>query len=267
MKVLLWIGSQANQTALANKIAGEFEVVGIVCEKRSSQRRLGLKKIVQAVIEKIFLSPINEAWANLQNGYSRQYPELPKTDLIEVENINSEEAYHFSTAKNFDIIAVSGTRLVKQKMLSIPSPKGILNLHTGISPYVKGGPNCTNWCIANGDFHLVGNTIMWIDAGIDSGNLVTTESSPINWMSSLSEIHSTVMEHAHELYVKALKYIRDGGVSNFEQQQIGEGKVYYTKDWKLNKKFDLMKNLNRLKKDKGLEQIEEMKKKIKLIHI
>ena len=38
---------------------------------------------------------------------------------------------------------------------------------------------------------------MWIDKGIDSGNILTSEFKEINWKSSQEEIHMSVMEHAH----------------------------------------------------------------------
>ena len=78
----------------------------------------------------------------------------------------------------------------------------ILNLHTGISPYIKGGPNCTNWCIATKQFEKIGNTIMWLDKGIDTGELLTTENTKFNSTDkSLLKIHMRVMNHAHDLYI------------------------------------------------------------------
>ena len=86
---------------------------------------------------------------------SKGYPIYSHVNSIIVENINSNESYEFSNKLNPDLIIVSGTRLVKEKLLSIPTTIVILDLHTGLSPYIKGGPNCTNWCIATNKFHLL----------------------------------------------------------------------------------------------------------------
>ncbi|MDP4867145.1 MAG: hypothetical protein NWR53_10845, partial [Crocinitomicaceae bacterium] len=129
---------------------------------------------------------------------------------------------------------------------------------------IKGGPNCTNWCIATKQYHLVGNTIMWIDEGIDSGNILTTEFTKIDWSISLLDIHVTVMEHAHQLYVKAIKFIEQGNISNVKQSDICDGKTYYTKEWKLKNKRDLIRNLRVVKKNKIEELIIE---KIKTVEI
>jgi methionyl-tRNA formyltransferase len=264
MKLLLWLGNEPNQRALANKLADEFEVIGIVTESRIGSSKLTAKRILNGVIEKVFLSSINAAWFGMRNKYDLKYPKYPSVPLIDVENINCKEAHDFSSALKPDLIVVSGTRLVKSEMLSIPAASGILNLHTGISPYIKGGPNCTNWCIATNQQYLIGNTIMWIDEGIDSGNIVTTEYTELDWSKDLNDIHWRVMEHAHSLYSKAIAFISAGGKSNVPQSELGSGTTYYTKDWTLKQKFRLVRNLKITSKD---YDAESSRKEIKIVSI
>ena len=45
MKLLLWIGNESNQRALANKLANDFDIVGIITESKQHKRKLTLKKI------------------------------------------------------------------------------------------------------------------------------------------------------------------------------------------------------------------------------
>ena len=73
----------------------------------------------------------------------------------------------------FDLVVVS-EQVFKKKLIDSLKPK-ILNLHTGLSPYVNGGPNCTNWCISNDRFDLIGNTVMYLNEGIDSGNIISSK--------------------------------------------------------------------------------------------
>ncbi len=247
MRLLLWLGNEANQRALACKLSKEFTIVGIVSETRKHKRKITLRKLVEFAFEKIFLSKISKAWTGMQSHYESLYPHYPETASIDVENINSEEAFRFSQNLNPDLILVSGTRLVKDRMLSVEVNHGIMNLHTGLSPYIKGGPNCTNWCIATQQYHLAGNTIMWIDSGIDSGNIVCSEFAPINWKENFLSIHIAVMEHAHDLYVRAIRFISNGGKSSVEQSRLAKGITYYTRDWTLTRKIDLVKNQKKVK--------------------
>ena len=162
---------------------------------------------------------------------------------------------------------VSGTRLIKKHLLSIKPSIGIINLHTGLSPYVKGGPNCTNWCIANDEFHLIGNTVMWIDIGIDTGNIITTDVVTFIGNENLNRIHLKVMEHANELYLKALRVLINNPtqVHNHKQQEIADGKTYFNKMWGIKQKFYLIINLSRFKKSITSESYKRKRKSLKLI--
>jgi len=242
MKIILWIGNEPNQKALANKIHSLFPLAGIITETRLYKQKITLSKL----LERLFFPTIGKAWWKMVQHYSTAHSNYPKANTLDVENINSDDAYEFSKNIDADLIVVSGTSLIKQKMLSLKPSVGILNLHTGLSPYVKGGPNCTNWCIANGKFHLIGNTIMWIDAGIDSGNIVTTEFTELTGDENLEQLHLKVMEHAHDLYLRAINSVSEGKTSSVQQTSIAEGNTYYNKDWTFDKKRALVFNIKKL---------------------
>lgn len=267
MNILLWIGNEPNQKALAHKLAKDFNIIGIVTESRQIKRKITLNKIIASAYERIFLSSINKAWWGLKDYYENKFSDYPPSNKIDVENINSKEAYDFSKDLNPDLILVSGTRMIKSKMLAIKSKKGILNLHTGLSPYIKGGPNCTNWCIATKQYHLIGNTIMWIDEGIDSGNILTSELTKLDWSKSLFDIHFAVMEHAHELYIKAIKFLDMGNMSNVKQSDIGDGKTYYTHEWNLKHKIELIRNFNTMQKCEQPKLWLEKARNIKTVEV
>jgi methionyl-tRNA formyltransferase len=267
MRVVLWIGNEANQKALANKIAKDFNVVGIVRETRKTTSKITFKILLEKTFEKLFLPSIGKSWFGMKRRYDKLFNDYPTTKILDVENINSDEAFNFNTELKPDLIIVSGTRLVKEKMLSIQPKIGILNLHTGLSPYVKGGPNCTNWCIATEQFHLIGNTIMWIDLGIDTGNILTTEFTPLTGIESLSEIHIKVMEHAHELYIKAIHHVAKGGKNSVKQDSIAKGKTYYSKEWNLLQKINLVKGMKKFKHSFGKDDYLTLKEIVKIVEI
>ncbi len=267
MKIVLWIGNEANQKALANKIHSRFPLSGIITETRIHKNNFSISKILEKVFEKVSLSSIGKAWWGMKEHYEKRYPSYPDTSLLDVENINSAEAYDFTKNIAPDLIIVSGTRLVKERMLSIAPSIGILNLHTGLSPYVKGGPNCTNWCVATKQFHLIGNTIMWIDAGIDTGNLVTTAFTELTGDEDLPSLHLKVMEHAHSLYVDAIDFLAKGGTSNVKQSAIAEGITYYTREWGLQQKIALARNSSLLKSCVASGELAKKRSLIKTVKI
>ncbi|MFA5783223.1 MAG: formyltransferase family protein [Bacteroidales bacterium] len=246
MRIVLLCGCQKHHMALANKLSARFDLIGIIIqETRGGNFNFSFLDLLNKITDRFLFFPIRKAWTGLIKYYSNQYSSFPNVDSITVSNINSEESVNFIISKQPDLLMISGTSLIRNSILNLPISKGIINLHTGLSPYVKGGPNCTNWCIAIKKVHLIGNTVMWIDSGIDSGDIVSTEITPLSGEETFSKIHIKVMEHAHDLFIRSVESIQN----NFElcprvkQQSIGEGVTYYTKMWNFSNKFHLLNNI------------------------
>ena len=267
MRIVLWMGNEPNQKALAHKIAKNHEVVGIVVETRISKRKLTPGQFIDKAIGKLFLGKINNSWNYQRAFYQKKYPSFPELSTLDIENINDEKVIDFTKGLKPDLIVVSGTRLIKNKTLSIRPSKGIINLHTGLSPYVKGGPNCTNWCISTSQFHLIGNTIMWIDEGIDTGNLIATECTSLDSNDDLNEVHLKVMEHAHDLYVRSIDTIKNGDVPNVKQSNIAAGTTYYTRQWNLKSKIDLVRNLKKFRAEINSEETKSKQSALVLVNL
>ncbi|TMI73071.1 MAG: hypothetical protein E6H09_08805 [Bacteroidetes bacterium] len=243
--IVLWCGSAANQKALAVKIHRRFGLLGIVIsEKSTAPSRHRLSKIPSLIWDRLRFRSVYDIWKRLQQDYDRQFPSWPDVPVLRVQDINSEETTAFTKNLQPALIVVSGTALIKEKLLTTDASIGIINLHTGLSPYVKGGPNCTNWCIANDDWHLVGNTIMWLSKGIDSGNIITSECIDIRDSRDLPEAHMRVMEHAHDLYLRAINYLLNGQppYNAVPQSSLGKGRLFLTKMWTASEKKKLMRN-------------------------
>ena len=267
MKIVLWVGNESNQQALANKIQALYPIAGIVTESRKHKPKITLTKLFEKVIEKLFLSDIGKSWMGMKSFYEKKYPAFPATKIIDVENINSPVVFDFTKEINPDLIIVSGTSLIKEQLLKLKPTIGIINLHTGLSPYIKGGPNCTNWCIATKQFHLIGNTIMWIDKGIDTGNIITTALTSFTGDEDLLEIHIKVMEHAHSLYLKAIDFLAKGGSSNIPQSEIVKGTTYYSKQWGLKEKINLIRNMEAFRHSIKNGKTEKLRLHVKTVAI
>jgi len=226
MKIVLWIGNAENQKALAARIHSVYKVDAIFLERKKKKRTSWVK----AVSSLLLFPSISGSWKNLMDFYKKKEISLKEVTLFEVENINSGETYNKTLEISPDLIIVSGTRIIKDKLLSLKPRMGILNLHTGLSPYIKGGPNCTNWCIATGQLHLIGNTIMWLNEAIDAGDIV---------VSRLCDFKGSA------LYLHAIEKIIKGFESGVPQNSISKGLTFYTSQWDLKQKFLLVKNFKK----------------------
>jgi methionyl-tRNA formyltransferase len=261
MKILLLFGKNPNHQALACKISEEFKIEGIVIEKRKPVKR-SLKNRIKAIWDRYTFYQIYSSWLSLMSHYKQIFPEWPDAEKLSTENINDAAILRFIKNKNPDLILVSGTRILSKKFLAevLPIAK-IMNLHTGISPYVKGGPNCTNWCLANNTFHLIGNTIMWINEGIDSGNIITTERTMFEGDETLTEIHFKVMEHAHDLYLRAIrKAEKEPNLTGVNQEYIAEGKLFLSKRWSRRRKKSLLRNIENDRFGRVVQSLHHLEK-------
>jgi folate-dependent phosphoribosylglycinamide formyltransferase PurN len=234
MKAVILTGNQGNQKALCHKIARVCDVSAIVISENVPRRKPPLTKKIRAFVNRVTNRLAGrefvETWLKMLSEYDAAFPEFPDVPIIRVKNVN--DAATIETLEKYEpgLTIVSGTNLVGKKVIGASAK--IVNLHTGISPYVKGGPNCTNWCLAKNWFHLIGNTVMWLDLGIDTGKIIATEQTPLAGDETLFELHRKVMEHAHDLYVRAVRQIGEGReVPAIPQGAIAEGTTFYTADW------------------------------------
>ena len=84
--------------------------------------------------------------------------------------VNSPDVFHDICELAPDLLVSYGCSIVKDPLLSRFTP-GFLNVHLGLSPYYRGsGTNF--WPFVNGELEYVGITFMYIDAGIDTGEII-----------------------------------------------------------------------------------------------
>lgn len=237
MRTVFLTNDQGSQVALAHKLAAATDLAGIVFSRNVPRRGPSVGKRARLAINRVAGRTVGRelvrVWLELQGKYRSSYAQPPVSDITQVTNVNDTATLEAIERLRPDLVVVSGTNLVGRKVIEAAQRgRGIVNLHTGISPYVRGGPNCTNWCLAKNWFHFIGNTVMWLDLGIDTGNLIATEQTPLDGSESLPELHWKVMQHAHDLYIASIKRIAAGGeVPSVPQNTIGDGAHFNSVDW------------------------------------
>ena len=177
MKIILLCSSDSNQKALACKIHDIKRIEQVILYRSENKKNLSLLSLVNSFIKKtntlITGLTYRRAWFGMLNHYKKKFPNFPIPPLFEFSDINHHKVVEYISKSKPDLVIVSGTNLLRKPLIEEISKYGkIMNLHTGLSPYIKGSPNCTNWCLALRKFGFIGNTIMWLDSGIDSGNII-----------------------------------------------------------------------------------------------
>lgn len=231
MRVLLLCDDSANQRLLAHRLNSVLPLteIGVISLPRTRKRPPLAPRIANVTLG----LPLRRAWFAMLADCSRKAPKFPDSPLTNHLGVNACSVQNRVTKIRPDLVLVSGTNLLRQPLINLIAESGsTLNLHTGISPFIKGGPNCTNWALSLGEFDLIGNSVMWLDSGIDSGALVATERTPLSGLETLIELHIAVMDHAHDLYCRVVGRAAAGlALSRVPQDTLGNGRLFLTKHW------------------------------------
>jgi methionyl-tRNA formyltransferase len=116
------------------------------------------------------------------------------------------------------IVVVAYGQILPQSILDLP-PHGCLNLHTSLLPKYRGAAPI-QWAIANGDSQT-GVTIIQMDAGLDTGPIVTTRLAAIRDEDDAPIMHDRLARLGAELLVKTVPEYCAKRI--FPQSQPAEG--------------------------------------------
>jgi len=136
-----------------------------------------------------------------------------------------------------ELIAVAAFgQILPPKILELPR-HGCLNVHTSLLPLYRGAAPI-QWAILNGDAET-GVTIMKMDAGLDTGDILTTARTPIDAADNSQTLHDRLARMGGELLVQTIPDYVAGKI--VPQPQPADGVSYAAKikkqdgalDWSL----------------------------------
>jgi len=108
------------------------------------------------------------------------------------------------------IIVVGYGRIIPQWMLDLPR-LGNINLHASLLPEYRGAAPI-QWAIANGE-SITGVTIMRLDAGLDTGDILMQAEEPIQPDDTALTLGPRLAETGSELMICALAGLVNGTIS------------------------------------------------------
>ena len=109
---------------------------------------------------------------------------------------------------NPDVICVVAYgKILPKEILDIP-PKGCINVHGSLLPKYRGAAPI-QWAVLNGD-KKTGITTMYMDAGMDTGDMILKEEVLIGENETTGELWNRLAKIGAELLVKTLKQVEVG---------------------------------------------------------
>ncbi len=147
--------------------------------------------------------------------------------IFDVENHNNDETLKIIRDCNIDFFVNGGTPRILKKELIDKTKFGVLNCHPGILPFFK-GCSCVEWAL----FHdqPVGNSIHWMDKGIDSGPIVKKKITKCHALDNYQDIRKRVYLDGVKLLAELIEKITKSTLDVIEEEYKGEiisGGNYY----------------------------------------
>lgn len=168
-------------------------------------------------------------------------------EVFQPKNVNSDEAFEkLNSIKPDLIVVVAYGQILDKEILELPK-YGCINVHASLLPKYRGAAPI-NWAIIDGEMKT-GVTIMDMEEGLDTGDMILKKSIPIEDGDDYITIHDKLSHLGGEMLIKAInlileekaiKEVQDHSLSNYAPMIFKDaGKI----DW--NKKAVTIKNLVR----------------------
>lgn len=186
MRVLFMGTSEFAIPALKALIAQNHEIIGVVTQPdRPSGRGKKLKPTPVRVI------------ATNHNLHVYQPEKVRNTEFVNT----------LIQLKPDVIVVVAFGQLLPQKVLDIPSC-GVINLHPSLLPKYRGAAPI-QWALINGE-EETGITLMLLDVGEDTGDIICKEGIPIELEDTAVTLHQKMADIGAQLLIEVLSDLQPG---------------------------------------------------------
>jgi hypothetical protein len=192
----------------------------IVVETGRASTRFYLRKLRR-------VGPIDFAFQGWLNHWfkregARHLPTLPMPSHERVETIN-----HCDFGAD-DLVVGFGTSYVMPATLAA-TPRGILNLHTGLLPEYR-GVKSEFWTLYHSDFLHVGWTLHYMTPRLDDGQIVLRKRVP--WSGeNPAALRAKLVEDAVPAIGALANRVRDWGFETIPRSPQPDGRYYTTPTW------------------------------------
>lgn len=200
MRVVFMGTPEYGVPSLKALIENGYEVVGVFCQPDKPSGRG----------KKITFCPVKEE--ALKHGIPVYQPLKTRVDGVEPLK---------ALAPDLCVTAAFG-HILSQEVLDIPR-LGTVNVHASLLPKYRGSAPA-NWVLINGEKET-GVTTMLTDKGLDTGDILMMESTPIGPEDTVQSLTERLAEIGAQLLIKTLKAIENGNCPRVKQDEAASS--YY----------------------------------------
>lgn len=128
--------------------------------------------------------------------------------VIQTKSVKDEAFLQTFRSLAPEMVIVASFGQILSKAILYDPPGGCLNIHPSLLPRYRGAAPL-NWSIINGET-TTGVTIMKMDEGIDSGDILLQEETPLGEDETFGALHDRLARMGAELLLKTLTFLQKG---------------------------------------------------------
>lgn len=142
--------------------------------------------------------------------------------VYQPEKIKQPECVEYLKQYNADMIVVAAFGQILNKPILEMAPYGCINVHASLLPKYRGAAPI-QWAIIDGE-NKTGITIMRMDEGLDTGDMVLVKEIEITDEETGGSLHDKLAEAGGPVLLEAMKLIKEGKATYTPQ---GEATTHY----------------------------------------
>lgn len=262
-KIIILTGNELRHRYFRKKIAlnSGIQVLRSFCESEEDLIEKGAAQ-ASATKRQQHLLAREQSEKDFFEVFTNIAEDLSNAVVISRGEINNVVCFEEIKSLEPDLIIVYGASLLKDPLLS-RFPNKILNVHLGLSPYYRGA--ATNfWPLVDRNPACVGATFMYIDAGVDTGEIIHQVRASYNFFDTPSTIGNRLIKDMSEIFseiiVKHERLVKPAvtGYTGFE-------KLYKKRDFKEEAVEQLYLNFEGGMVEEYLSKMNEMNSRFPIV--
>ena len=136
-------------------------------------------------------------------------------EVYQPDSLKTDEAYEFIKSREPDLIITAAYgKILPQRMLDIPK-YGCINVHASLLPKYRGAAP-VQYSILSGD-DVTGVTIMKMDAGMDTGDILTQVEVPIDINDHTDTLMAKLADAGRDLLLDTIGDYIEGKITSIPQ--------------------------------------------------
>ena len=213
---------------VANKLGANVDEILVISESKPSDAIfMNGNAEESSLLEKSFYTRFQTERQFFCGHDAFLYPAIP----IMYKELRMKYIYDLVKEFNPGAMFVFGYSIVKDPLLSLIPNGRFVNLHLGLSPYYRGsGTNF--WPFVNQELEYVGASILHIDSGIDTGDIIAHVRPEIKVGDNLHTVGCKVIKEATSCLIKIIQLLKDGmELKRIKQWNTERPRYYETGDF------------------------------------